>query len=334
MKWILHIGAPKTGSTAIQRALFENQDKLLAHDFLYPNVSLRGYGHHDLAFLLGGGYPDWATSQARTLEDLRGDLLAALRRHPVGTVIISSENFYLYPKPKELRDLLLSVGMAPDDPVSVICYVRRQDAAHVSWYNQTVKAQGSVLSFAECVRQHRSLWDYEQGLRPWQETFGTAALSIRDYSSFGAGAGDILEDFFCAIGLPLTDFKVPADRINERINRDLLTFQRSINRLPLSITQKRRYHKQLIALSSASSGKGIFDDRPFLTRAEAVDLLQCYAASNRAVAETYLGRSDLFAPAIPESDDAISGTGGLTLSKILLILKWLFIGRQAGASSP
>lgn len=118
MKWILHIGAPKTGSTAIQRALFENQDKLLVHDFLYPNVSLRGYGHHDLAFLLGGGYPDWASSQARTLEDLRGDLLAAIRRHPTGTVIISSENFYLYPKPKELRDLLLSVGMAPDDPVS------------------------------------------------------------------------------------------------------------------------------------------------------------------------------------------------------------------------
>ncbi|MGH6894034.1 MAG: hypothetical protein ACREEP_17450, partial [Dongiaceae bacterium] len=33
---ILHIGLPKTGSTSLQRAFFENRDQLAAHGIAYP----------------------------------------------------------------------------------------------------------------------------------------------------------------------------------------------------------------------------------------------------------------------------------------------------------
>ena len=46
---VLHIGGPKTGSTALQRTLFANRAALLERGFDYANVNLRGYGHHDLA---------------------------------------------------------------------------------------------------------------------------------------------------------------------------------------------------------------------------------------------------------------------------------------------
>ena len=66
----LHIGAPKTGTTLLQRVLFENKERLRNYGIDYPDISLRGYGHHDLAFLIAGGYPDWATPQPRTLAEL------------------------------------------------------------------------------------------------------------------------------------------------------------------------------------------------------------------------------------------------------------------------
>lgn len=83
MRWIVHIGAPKTGSTAIQRFLFEHRAQLPAHGVQYPDINLRGYGHHDLAFMLDGRYPEWATPQDRNLpqfcEELRSFLKAPRR---------------------------------------------------------------------------------------------------------------------------------------------------------------------------------------------------------------------------------------------------------------
>lgn len=59
----------------------ENRDELGRLGLLYPDVSLRGFGHHDLAFLVSGGYPDWAAGQDRPLHMLAADLAAVARGH-------------------------------------------------------------------------------------------------------------------------------------------------------------------------------------------------------------------------------------------------------------
>ena len=137
----VHIGAPKTGSTAIQRFLFENREALRERAMLYPDANLRGYGHHDLAFLLSGGYPAWAIPQPKPLAEIAAELRAAGADHG-GSIVLSSENFYLFPAPTALRALLNSTGASIGRQIGIIVYVRRQDDAHESWYNQTVKAQG------------------------------------------------------------------------------------------------------------------------------------------------------------------------------------------------
>ena len=135
----LHIGVPKTGSTALEKFLLHNRDALKKHGWKYPDVSIRGSGHHDLAFLIGGDYPKWATPQDRPLEDIVGELLYKVAE--CDRMILSSENFYLYPRPAKTEKILTQAGF-PAENVKVIVYVRRQDEILMSWYNQAVKAQG------------------------------------------------------------------------------------------------------------------------------------------------------------------------------------------------
>ncbi|WP_341963561.1 hypothetical protein [Pseudomonas sp. RC10] len=323
MHWILHIGAPKTGSTAIQRFIFDNREQLKSQGILYPDVSLRGYGHHDLAFLLGGGYPEWATGQEKSLAQLRDELKAAVTGSDAHTVIISSENFFIFPNPQGLLDTMRDAGLAPDDRISVVCYIRRQDDAHLSWYNQTVKAQGNALNFAATTRRDFGLWDYAERLKPWQETFKDATFILHDYARFTRE--DIRIDFLQTLGLPAESFDLPNGRVNERINRDILNVQRLINRLPIRTVNKRRYHKQLIELTAAAAGKAVFDDSPFLTVAQRQALVDSYAASNRAIARSFFHRDELFAPIAPgEHTHTSAAPRGATLTKVGFVLHWLF----------
>ena len=101
----LHIGAPKTGSTALQSFLFENRQRLADHGWVYPEVSLRGFGHHDLAFLISGGYPEWAIPQERSLDELTDDLIRLAAENP--KLVMSSENFYLFPNPEKVADIFM-----------------------------------------------------------------------------------------------------------------------------------------------------------------------------------------------------------------------------------
>jgi hypothetical protein len=326
LRWIIHIGAPKTGSTSIQRFLFEHREALRGLGIEYPNANLRGFGHHDLAFLLAGGYPDWATPQNRPLAEIADDLRRAARNTSAKTLVLSSENFYLYPRPKQLGDLLVSVGLRPDDDLTIVCYVRRQDEAHISWYNQTVKAQGNARSFEATVALTRDLWDYGSRLAPWATEFGASRLLARDYAPFTAGSGDVRWDFSRILGLPEEAFDYPPARENERISRDILEFQRAVNRLPLTAQSKRRYHKRLIKLTAVTAGSGVFDDSPFLTERERAALLATYEESNASVARKYLGRERLFelpASVTPEATPA--ARRGLTPAKVARVLKGILL---------
>ena len=313
LRCVVHIGAPKTGSTWLQKVFTENRAALAERGILYPDVSLRGFGHHDLAFLLGGGYPDWATPQPRSLGDLEHELASATRGHD-GAVLISSEDFYLYPNPAGLRATLERCGLpAP----TVVVYVRRQDAAHESWYNQTVKAQGYTHDIETCIAQFFGIWDYAAQLQKWSDVFGREALRVRVYDPNVS----LLADFAEASSLDVDGIAAPDDALNAGLNRDVLEFQRIVNGLPLPVVEKRRFHRELIALSTETRGSGLFDEAPLLSRARRRALIAAYANSNAQVARTYVGRDTLFDESVP--DDATSAPTGLTPEKLARIVGWL-----------
>ncbi|MEC7946787.1 MAG: hypothetical protein VX265_04410 [Myxococcota bacterium] len=312
----IHIGAPKSGSTAIQRCLAEHRPALADAGFCYPDVSLRGWGHHDLAFLLGGGYPEWATPQPLGLDALAEQLQRSLspRHH---TLILSSEDFYLFPNPAGLRTWLEDVvGSLPT--VTVDAYLRSQAALLPSWYNQLVKAQGFSGTFDEAVARDGHLWDYAARLAPWAETFGIPALRVSAYPRT-----DVRVHYLERLGASHCVTPAPMRRQNRRLIRDVLEFQRVVNRRPGPTVEKRRFHKRLIALSHLEPRPPELRDAPVATPRRLAELAAAYRASNAEVRTRYgvQGRLDEV-PQLGPVPDAGSYSGP-SAAALALIESWL-----------
>lgn len=327
----VHIGAPKTGSTFLQRVFFENREALRGHGLLYPDASLRGFGHHDIAFLLSGGYPAWATPQDRPLDEIARGLSAAVANHS-GSVLLSSEDFFLFPEPQRLKQFLEATGALAGRQPRIIVYVRRQDDAHEFWYNQCIKAQGETGSTEESIKRYHNLWDYDKQLGLWSAVFGDAAMVVRRYLPPTAKEPSLFDDMVDILRLRGLDLSVPPEEVNVSENRDILRFQLYLNRMPLSPQQKRRFHRDLMVLSRQAKDAGIFDERPLLSARDRAAIMDSYAAGNAAVAKRYFGDDPLFSEARLDTgpEEPFDATSGLTTEKMLYIMGWLLAYRDDG----
>ena len=306
---------------------FENRQRLAEHGWVYPEVSLRGFGHHDLAFLISGGYPEWAIPQERSLDELTDDLIRLAAENP--KLVISSENFYLFPNPEKVADILCRAGF-PLNTIKVVVYIRRQDEVHISWYNQVVKAQGYSESIQHCIKDNAHLWNYQLQLEKWAEVFGRENLIVRPYQQNRTIEGDIRKDFLNLLGLSHERFSLPHKKINTKINRDILEVQRIINILPLSTKEKRSFHKELMELTSLSQNLDVFDDSPLLTSEQCQKIVADYSENNSYVAQSYLGKKNLFDEKISYDNPENENSSGLNLKKLIYIFGWMLIQRKTG----
>lgn len=109
----LHIGMSKAGSSAIQKALLDNQDVLHQHGFVYPNAGLYAGAHYGInEQLLAGKFP--------------GLLVDAL--HEAGNLnpIISCEGFWHL----HAREISLLNEALSSCSVKVILYLRNPRGIH------------------------------------------------------------------------------------------------------------------------------------------------------------------------------------------------------------
>lgn len=327
-KTYVHIGAPKTGSTAIQRFMTEHRLQLHERGLLYPETSLRGFGHHDLAFLLDGGYPAWATPQDEPLDTLVEGL-----RHECADgsgdasrdVLLSSEDFYLFPQPEALAGLLHDAGLDDDREVRIVVYVRRQDELLVSWYNQQVKAQGFTGTFEESVDASAWMGDFDVELGRWAAVYGDAQLDVRLYDA-GPSPDALLRDFLsivCPDALELlTDAAV--EPVNTRLSRDLLELQRILNRLPVPVVEKRSLHRDLIAL--ANEDHFDFDDTPVASGGQLDAVMAGFAAGNEALANRFFDGEPVFGDRMSRPAEG-EPYAGLDIDTVVSVFGWLLLRR-------
>lgn len=318
---IIHIGAPKTGSTALQRFLSDNLAPLVQDGFLYPSSFMRGGGHHDLAFFCHGGYPEWATPDSESLESSFDRLKLEISNSPLD-VILSSENFYWLCSPDTVARRLNEIGLSPQH-TTVVVYLRRQEEVIPSWYSQAVKALGYSGTPEQHMAEHCELWDYPARLAPWAANFGSKNILVRPY----AENANICRDFISALGLQAMNYRFDSERINPHLNRDILEFQRLLNQLPLPTIQKRRYIRELERFSEISANTMLFDTHSLLDQDALERIREKYAAGNREIAERYLQRSELFPRHTEEAPppSSFEPYAGLTVEKTVAIFGWLLL---------
>jgi hypothetical protein len=286
---ILHLGRPKTGTSAIQAFLRLNKNLLEENDVSYVG---------NLA-PLASPFPDYARKiQAASPEQYQAaieNMQNAIEARKQSTLIYSNEIHYW--SHKVLKAYRLAVGTVP---FTVLLYIRRQDEDLQAQYMQRVVDPD--------VRETRLVNEIDQYnlslsrlLSDYEGIFGGHRIIPRIYDKSSFYHGNIFEDFFMAIGLKFPESALYPDRSTSNISRGRLYIE------ILRLANQRRHPKTHAdnmsridkylgdkAFKSDSSGYG------FLSKAEKDVIMEKYAASNIDVARKYFVQNDgiLFANGI------------------------------------
>lgn len=224
LKIIIHIGPPKTGTSAIQKWLKDNIPALLAQGVYYPQH------HEDSNGISSGNF-------LSVFEEFEGDYrfclsrLSAVKADAVTskchTLLLSSEYFF--------SRLLPMLDILPD--LLCVAYVRNPAELHESNYNQSVKRHGNieVIRRAPALPMHtlKVLGEYAERL--------DSKLILRAYHEKLFVNGSIVLDFLHAIELQkviIEDLEV-TKRINSSYSLEALEVKRWFNRYQLGLCENQ-----------------------------------------------------------------------------------------------
>lgn len=208
MKAIVHIGTEKTGTTSIQKYLFQNRKKLKAAGFHFlqcagslNNRALPAYfvtDHRADEF-----YRDEGITTPEGQEEFRRDFLQRFEHEistlPQGihTVVISSEHFHSRVRTTGELDKVHAFLTTYFDDIKIICYVRDQVSTCCSYYSTGLKS-GTPATFAEFFRRchpDNYYFNYYEMLSNWERCFGFKSLDVSLFSRKTFLNNNLLDDF-------------------------------------------------------------------------------------------------------------------------------------------
>jgi len=273
-KLFLHIGLHKTGTSAIQHALFHAHDRLRAEGVLYPkSVAWYDHSHHSLLL------PFWREEDYSAQFDL---LDSEVRAAACPVLILSSE---LFPNTFEQEGRFPALWERVSrlaDKIEVILYVRRQDHLAASVFKQWCKSDDLKLAMSPhdfIADDVRINMDFEKYCRVWSALPKVTKLHLRSYDQ---DRGDLLGSFISILGLPRSILEGFAGvRANPTLDGEQLVFRHYFNNLDLP---QETSDALLAYLLEHLPAKPVLD---IFTEGERRSLVAKYAASNEAAFAAY-----------------------------------------------
>lgn len=200
MKFFLHIGAPKTGTSAIQTFMSRNRVALAErHGVVYPSYA------HDKAAQRGEPTTGNAGSLAKLVIKRPPDRTDAWVRQcvdgldPDATVVFSSELLW----PIEARAIeSLRDGFAPYGELTVFFYTGCQVRQLAAGYWQMVRNNGGRTTFLEYARKRAPAFEFFRRIRLMRRLLGEHNVVLRPYDRRHFPNRDIVLDFLSAVGVP------------------------------------------------------------------------------------------------------------------------------------
>jgi hypothetical protein len=299
----LHIGMPKTGTTAVQRALYRNRRLLAKRGYFYPDF---GHFQHvalvrQLAQQAGSTVSFPKVGDCGTHERFL-DLVDAQRKRP-HTSIVSSEYFFqrvaFFPGRTEIDDEAFAVLARTIDEtakyfsgcdVTVVAWLRRQDNWLMSMYNQTVKGSLYAGDFATFAR-HCGGADLLRIVGLWTAKFGRQHVICRSYDAAASAKVDLVEDFLATAcpDVAAGDLKKAQTTRNLSLGNEALWLKLRINTLfkARDAAPTRALGKKIRQLV-ADVTRAVPDSRQKLvSNAERRALMGLYLDGNRKLAAEY-----------------------------------------------
>jgi hypothetical protein len=296
----IHIGAPKTATSTLQKVLADNHRVLLQQGVLYPRRLRHGDAHHLLVCDLIDKYqsqpmPDfWYGEQPRgaAWQSLAAEM--AELGGKVHTVILSSELFF--GQTANLQAMLeeIRAHLAGHD-VRIVVYLRRQDQLYSSFFNQDVKG---VRQWAHSAYQFYATHqifqrDYLSMMKTWGRAFGRDNILLRPYEKEQWHNGDVVQDF-CQV-TAIAPLLSPQERSNASLGANQLYIKQCLNRVGFA----KGHNDQVVDLVLELCPEASRSDCIYVHKGLYRTYREQWLRVNDKLAEVFLDGEPLFRQPIP-----------------------------------
>lgn len=244
VRFVIHIGTEKTGTTSLQSMLHLQRAVLQDRGFHF----VRSPGHRNnrwlpSAFISDDNPDDFVKEVSRgdheTWWSKREDFFARFRaemgslEEGTHTVVVSSEHFHSrltrQDEVDDFRDFIREYASS----VEIVCYVRPQVDTCISLFSTSLRV-GQVRSFEqflETCHPDNIYYNYFRMLGMWADAFGRDSVVVREFSREKLQGGSILDDFISYLSPELLDVvDRTVDDVNESINPIGQALLLSVNR--------------------------------------------------------------------------------------------------------
>lgn len=330
MNIILHIGMPKTGSTAIQTVLNAHREHLLKNNYIVKNKKI-------LPLALG--------KFGRFFKDIQRDFENTVQLFGnSATYIVSDEGLYNISLYKSLSNFIKNgkennidsdkwryiqkcfieklKNIFSNHTVHIIVYVRRQDIYLESVYAQWIRARQMHVNHTNKILKNIFLNSHHERvnlnynnikLSIWKEIFVDAKMDVRVYEKGQLVEGDVIADFVHCTGIPLPEESY-GTKANVTPSRDALELKLQYNALTTESVFSKPTSEYITKIFRDLT-KNCPKDAIF-TPAQHIEILEKFQESNRKVAKEFLGREELFYEKWPTLSDEYRKFPALTQEEV------------------
>ena len=299
-KIYIHIGPPKTGSSALQTFLSKNIDVLREKGFLYPEIGGREDSWIKIACsdqpTPGNAYPliesffsDRSTQDNITREEQLRLFGKYLEKNKEYNIILSSEYFSEPGIPYDALENFYTIFRRTHEP-KILIYLRRQDYWIQSRYAHGIRIP-EIMETEKldglCLQRYIKKCTLRPILETYSSIFGTDNIHVRCYEKEQYNGGNIFTDLLYVLGLGITDerYIFPDKPINTNLPQYALEFIRILNKNNPSPSAKWLLDNEIRKATDIT-----FRDWQFLSTAERMKILNAFKDENNWIARTFLGR--------------------------------------------
>lgn len=302
----IHIGSPKTGSTAIQSFFSLNQDVLLKHNIFYPlvgrslsgpfgQVFINGYIFIRRLIVANGSMKIIAHINSLSLYKLFNDFDDS----GCSCMLISEEAFF-FGSDGELARIIDSIDKVKYD-IKILVYLKniceyatglwKEDVKSGIWEQDVEFNPDSTADLEASVRLKVSCYLNSLAmLKSLGEKIGRNKIIVRTFEKDRWKNKDFIDDFLSLLGIDRTDtFKKIEGNVNAGVSREMVEKFRYMNRyLGIRIEPWFKLHQKI---PSDKISQKLVDSMPDNLIKEITDI--CYPAEQE-IAKLFLGRDELF----------------------------------------
>jgi hypothetical protein len=299
MRLILHIGAGKCGSSAIQQYLTVNASALRQSGVLVPDKNMDTTG--DVT-----GEQSWLFQEvmaAASPSSVNRARFAALQEQMAAsdlhTAVLSAENL--------MNEAAFAVACAPAaeifDQVQIVSYIRRQDDYLISaWCQWWFKVHASIGDY---IKKSQQAAHWARIIRRWEDVFGTERINVKLFQQGSLINNDIVDDFVETTGISRDGCTPNIQKHNVALNEILIEIAHDIREIFASM-----HDIQFLDLATSILRENALKNHrgsTLLSLAERRDIMSYYDDCNKEIKQKYFSNIPENQPLFiePSAEDVI-----------------------------